>query len=187
MKAWTKNPRGISLLQRLGVGLVFDVIVMMVASLIEKKRLSVARENPSSGGRVPLSIFILLPQFVLMGVSEAFLVVGKIDFFYHQAPEGMKSLGTAYSLVTYGVGSFLSSFLLSLVANITQRNGRKGWILNNLNASHLDYYYGLLSILSFCNFFFFLIVCKFYVYKAELFETTEGEENNELQEMGNRS
>ncbi|XP_020688616.1 protein NRT1/ PTR FAMILY 5.2 [Dendrobium catenatum] len=186
MRAWTKNPRGITLLQRIGVGLVFDATVMIVASLIEKRRLSVARENPSNGGRVPLTIFILLPQFVLMGVSEAFLVVGKIDFFYHQAPEGMKSLGTAYSLVTYGVGSFLSSFLLSLVANITQRNGRKGWILNNLNASHLDYYYGLLSILSFCNFFFFLIVCRFYVYKTELYETLTGEEKEELQEIQNR-
>ncbi|KAG0474738.1 hypothetical protein HPP92_014424 [Vanilla planifolia] len=45
MRAWTGNPRGISLLQRLGVGLVLDGTVMVVASLMEKKRLSVAREH----------------------------------------------------------------------------------------------------------------------------------------------
>ncbi|KAG0472980.1 hypothetical protein HPP92_014837 [Vanilla planifolia] len=78
MRAWTGNPRGISLLQRLGVGLVLDGTVMVVASLMEKKRLSVAREHGvvANGGPVPLTIFILLPQFVLMGMAEAFLIVG---------------------------------------------------------------------------------------------------------------
>ncbi|KAK8964076.1 Peptide transporter PTR3-A [Platanthera guangdongensis] len=174
-RAWTGNPRGISLLQRLGIGLVLEVMAMLVSSLIEKRRLSFAREHESNGGgsQVPLTIFILLPQFMLMGASEAFLVVGKIYFFYHQAPESMKSLGTSFSLVSYGVGNFLSCFMLSLVVDATRRNGGKGWILNNLNASHLDYYYVFLLILCLCNFFFFLIVCKFYVYKAEVFESLE--------------
>ncbi|KAK8946559.1 Peptide transporter PTR3-A [Platanthera zijinensis] len=181
MTAWTGNPRGVSLLQRLGIGLVLEVIAMLVASLIEKRRLSFAREHESNGGgQLPLTIFILLPQFMLMGAAEAFLVAGKIDFFYHQAPESMKSLGTSFSLVSYGVGNFLSSFMLSLVADATRRNGGKGWILNNLNASHLDYYYGLLLILCLCNFFVFLIVCKFYVYKAEVFESLEEKDKAEV-------
>ncbi|KAK8946557.1 Peptide transporter PTR3-A [Platanthera zijinensis] len=105
-----------------------------------------------------------------MGVGESFLVVAKMDFFYHQAPESMKSLGTSLALFSHGVGSFLSSFLLSAVASITQRNGGKGWIQNDLNASHLDYYYGFLSILCFCNIIYFLVVCRFYVYRAEVFD-----------------
>ncbi|KAG0480398.1 hypothetical protein HPP92_010958 [Vanilla planifolia] len=183
MRSWTGNPRGISLLQRLGVGLVLDGLVMVVAFLMEKKRLSIAREHGvvANGGPVPITILILLPQFVMIGMAEAFLIVGKIVFFYHQAHEGIKRLGSSLSLVTYGVRNFLSSFLVILVANITQRNGRKGWILNNQNASHLDYYYRLLSIIRLCNFLFFLIVCRFYLYKPEVLESQEETDKGDSQ------
>ena len=80
----------------------------------------------------------------------------------------MKSLGTSYSTTAIGTGNFLSSFLLATVSDITSRNGRKGWILNNLNASHLDYYYAFFAILNCLNFIFFLFVSRYYVYKAEV-------------------
>ncbi|KAI9122002.1 hypothetical protein K1719_006691 [Acacia pycnantha] len=173
-RRYTKNPRGITLLQRLGIGLVLQIIVMVTASLAERKRLSVAREKHLLGqsDKIPLSVFILLPQFSLLGVSDAFVEVGKMEFFYDQAPESMKSLGTAYQTSTVAIGHFLSSFILSTVADITQRNGDdKGWILNNLNKSHLDYYYAFLAILSFLNLVWFLVVSKFYVYNADLTQT----------------
>lgn len=170
MQRWTKNPRGVTLLQRMGIGLVIHIIIMIIASLTEKYRLSVAKDHGlvENGGQVPLTIFILLPQFVLTGTADAFLEVAKLEFFYDQAPESMKSLGTSYAMTTLGVGNFLSSFLLSTVADITKAHGHHGWILNNLNASHLDYYYAFFVILNFLNFIFFLIVIKFYVYKAEI-------------------
>ncbi|XP_062167182.1 protein NRT1/ PTR FAMILY 5.2-like [Alnus glutinosa] len=170
MKRWTKNPRGITLLQRMGVGLVIHIMIMIIASLTERYRLRVAKEHGlvENEGQVPLTIFILLPQFVLMGIADAFLDVAKVEFFYDQAPENMKSLGTSYSMTTLGVGNFMSSFLLSTVSHITKKHGHRGWILNNLNASHLDYYYAFFVILNFLNFIFFLVVIKFYVYKAEI-------------------
>ncbi|XP_038874759.1 protein NRT1/ PTR FAMILY 5.2-like [Benincasa hispida] len=170
MRKFTKNPRGITLLQRMGIGIVLHMLIMVVCSLVERHRLAVAREHGvvQSGGQVPLSIFILLPQFILMGTADAFMEVSKIEFFYDQAPESMKSLGTSYSTTAIGTGNFLSSFLLSTVSDLTSRHGRKGWILNNLNASHLDYYYGFFAILNFLNFIFFLVVSRYYVYKAEV-------------------
>ncbi|KAH9764123.1 protein NRT1/ PTR FAMILY 5.2 [Citrus sinensis] len=89
------------------------------------------------------------------------------------APESMKSLGTSYSMTTLGVGNFLSSFLLSTVSDKTKRHGRKGWILNNLNVSHLDYYYAFFAILNVLNFVFFLVMAKFYVYKTEVSDSME--------------
>ncbi|GLU08211.1 hypothetical protein SLE2022_251350 [Rubroshorea leprosula] len=35
MRRWTKNPRGITLLQRMGIGLVFHIIIMLVTSFTE--------------------------------------------------------------------------------------------------------------------------------------------------------
>lgn len=170
MQKLTKNPRGITLLQRMGIGLVLHIIIMIIASLIEWHRLSVAREHGlvENGGQLPLTIFILLPQLVLMGTADAFIDVAKIEFFYDQAPESMKSLGTSYSTTSLGIGNFLSSFLLSTVSHITRKHGHQGWILNNLNKSHLDYYYAFFVILNILNFIFFLVVIKFYVYKAEV-------------------
>ena len=99
--------------------------------------------------------------------------MAKIEFFYDQAPESMKSLGTSYSMTSLGIGNFLSSFLLSTVSRITKKHGRHGWILNNLNASHLDYYYAFFAILNLLNFFFFLVITKYYVYKAEVSDSME--------------
>ncbi|KAH7691035.1 Proton-dependent oligopeptide transporter family protein [Dioscorea alata] len=158
MKRRTKNPRGITLLQRFGV-----------ASVTENQRLRTVKDHGlEGGGEVPLSIFILLPQFALMGMADAFLEVAKIELFYDQAPETMKSLGTSYSHASLGVGNFLSSYLLSTVSRVTKKNGHKGWILNNLNASHLDYYYTFFAILNLLNLLFFIILSRFYVYKVKI-------------------
>ncbi|XP_027775285.1 protein NRT1/ PTR FAMILY 5.2-like [Solanum pennellii] len=176
LRKYTKNPRGITLLQRLGIGLVLHITVMIVASFVERKRLSVAREHGITELKqiVPLPISVLFPQFILMGVADNFVEVAKLEFFYDQAPNSMKSLGTAYATTSLGVGYFLSSFLLSTVADVTKKNGHKGWILDNLNVSHLDYYYAFYAVLSFINLLFFIVVAKLFVYNTEI--------NKELQE-----
>ncbi|KAF3436109.1 hypothetical protein FNV43_RR23201 [Rhamnella rubrinervis] len=173
IRRYTKNPRGITLLQRLGIGLVLHTIIMVIASLVERKRLSVARENQSVEKQdiVPLTIFILLPQFALMGIADSFVETAKLEFFYDQAPEAMKSLGTSYFTSSLGIGNFLSSLLLSTVSDLTKRNGKKGWILDNLNVSHLDYYYAFLAVLSFVNSLFYLFLAKSFVYNADVMES----------------
>ncbi|TVU48440.1 hypothetical protein EJB05_08077 [Eragrostis curvula] len=174
VRHYTKNPRGITILTRMGIGLVLQVVTMATASVIENRRLDYARSHglDKTGGQLSLTIFVLLPQFVLMGLADAFLVVGKIEFFYDQAPESMKSLGTAMSLLAYGVGNILSSFLLSLVTRITSERGN-AWVTNNLNACHLDYYYAFLTVLAAVNFLAFAAISSRYRYRAESTETID--------------
>uniref|UniRef100_A0A0A9EA11 Peptide transporter n=1 Tax=Arundo donax TaxID=35708 RepID=A0A0A9EA11_ARUDO len=174
VRRYTKNPRGITILTRMGIGLLLQVVTMATASVIESRRLAYARSHglDKTGGQLPLTIFVLLPQFVLMGMADAFLVVGKIEFFYDQAPESMKSLGTAMSLTAYGVGNILSSFLLSLVTRITRERGN-AWVTNNLNASNLDYYYAFLTVLGAINFLAFVALSGRYRYKAESTDTID--------------
>ncbi|KAF0894046.1 hypothetical protein E2562_033925 [Oryza meyeriana var. granulata] len=158
----TKNPRGITLLQRISAGMLLQIVTMVVTSVIESQRLGYARRHGlvATGGQLPLTIFILLPQFVLMGVADAFLVVGQIEFFYDQAPESMKSLGTAMSLTAYGAGNLLSSAILTLVERVTGEKGTP-WVTNNLNASRLDYYYAFLGTLGAVNLLAFVVLsCK---------------------------
>lgn len=178
LRRYTGNPRGITLLQRMSVGFVLHVIIMTVASLVERKRLSVAREHEITGAKqiVPLSIFVLMPQFALIGIADNFMEVAKLEFFYDQAPEGMKSLGTAYFTTSLGMGYFISSLILSGVSNITKSNGHRGWILDNLNLSRLDHYYAFFAILSAVNFLFFLVVAKFYAYNTDITINKEREQ-----------
>ncbi|KAK9146192.1 hypothetical protein Sjap_006095 [Stephania japonica] len=169
MKKWTRNPRGITLLQRMGVGLVLHVVVMVIASITESKRLRFTKHHGVvENGEVPLTIFVLVPQFILMGMADAVLEGGKMEFFYDQAPESMKSWGASLFPISLGMGSFLSSIILSTVSNITKKHCREGWILDNLNASHLDYYYAFLAMLSFLNLMFFIVVARIYVYKVQI-------------------
>ncbi|KAA3458700.1 protein NRT1/PTR FAMILY 5.2-like [Gossypium australe] len=172
VRRYTKNPRGITLLQRMGTGLVLQIIIMVVACFAERKRLSVAREHQIVGkdDTVPLTIFILLPQFALMGVADSLVEVAKLEFFYDQAPDGMKSLGTSYFTSSLGIGHFLGSSILTTVSDITMTNGHTGWILDNLNISHLDYYYAFLAAMGSLNFIFFLIVARYFVYNVDVTE-----------------
>uniref|UniRef100_A0A0D6QVI7 Major facilitator superfamily (MFS) profile domain-containing protein n=1 Tax=Araucaria cunninghamii TaxID=56994 RepID=A0A0D6QVI7_ARACU len=168
-RSFTGNPRGITLLQRLGIGMVIQVILMVVASITEFERIKVVKANGLEGDAkaiAPLTVFVLLPQFILMGVADAFLA-GTIEFFYDQAPESMQSLGTALFTSNLGVGNFVSSSLLTTVTTVTGKNGHNSWVLDNLNASRLYYYYALFAVLSILNFIIFLVISRFYVYKRE--------------------
>ncbi|KAH9309421.1 hypothetical protein KI387_037332 [Taxus chinensis] len=169
-RRFTGNSRGITILQRMGIGLVIHVIIMVVAAIIEEQRIRVVKAHGLEGdGKAvaPLTVFILLPQLILMGVADAFVDAGKFEFFYDQAPESMQSIGTSLFASTLGIGNFISSSLLTTVDKITGKKGHTGWVLDNLNASRLYYYYALLAVLSFFNFLAFLIVSWKYVYKRE--------------------
>ena len=157
------------MLQRMGIGLAINVIVMVVAIFSERKRLSVIKSNDTLGKNdtVPLTIFVLLPQFALMGVGDTFLEPAQMEFFYDQAPESMKSLGSSFFSISKGMGYFLSSVVLSTVAEITKKSGHGGWILDNLNMSRMDYYYAFLAILTFLNLLLYMGFAKLFVYNAD--------------------
>ncbi|KAK8661935.1 hypothetical protein V6N13_091523 [Hibiscus sabdariffa] len=176
MRQRTGNPRGITLLQRLGTGFVIQIIAIAIAYVVEVQRLHVIRVHQITGPKeiVPMSIFCLLPQYVLLGIADVFNAIGLLEFFYDQSPEDMQSLGTTFFTSGIGVGNFLNSFLVTMVDKITSRGNNKSWIGDNLNASHLDYYYGFLLVISTLNLGAFLWASRKYVYKREAKEVNEG-------------
>lgn len=169
MRKKTGNPRGITLLQRLGIGFAIQVIAIAIAYAVEVRRMHVIRTHHVAGPKeiVPMSIFWLLPQYVLLGIADVFNAIGLLEFFYDQSPEDMQSLGTTFFTSGIGVGNFLNSFLVTMVDKITGTGGGKSWIGNNLNDSHLDYYYGFLLAISALNLGVFLWASSRYIYKKE--------------------
>ncbi|KAJ0611284.1 putative proton-dependent oligopeptide transporter family, MFS transporter superfamily [Helianthus annuus] len=167
-RAITNIASGITMLQRIGTGLFISIVSMVVAAIVETKRLNIARkygllDDPNA--MIPMKIWWLLPQCLLAGASCVFTIIGMQEFFYDQMPSDLKSIGLALYLSILGIGSFLSSFIISIVGKTTGRNDQDGWISNNLNQGHVDYFYYLLALISAGEFVMFIYVARSYVYK----------------------
>jgi len=158
-----QNERGINILQRIGFGMFFTIITMIVAALIEKKRLEDVEKDPSKGS-LSTSIFWLAPQFLIIGFGDGFTLVGLQEYFYDQVPESMRSLGIAFYLSVIGAANFISSMLITIVDHITKKNG-KSWFGKDLNSSRLDKFYWLLAAITTVNLFLFVFFARRYSYK----------------------
>ncbi|KAJ8526783.1 hypothetical protein K7X08_029260 [Anisodus acutangulus] len=161
------NPQGLSPLQRIAIGLVLSIIAMIAAALTEVKRLNVAHLHGlinDANAMVPLSVFWLAPQFLLVGAGEAFTYIGQLDFFLRECPKGMKTMSTGLFLSTLSLGFFFSSILVTIVHKVT---GNKPWLANNLNQGRLYDFYWLLATLSVLNLIIFLFFSRRYVYKEK--------------------
>lgn len=153
---------GFSSLQRIAIGLVLSTIGMAVAAAAEMKRLSVVKSFSRASTDLPISVFILIPQFFLVGAGEAFIYTGQLDFFITQSPKGMKTMSTGLFLTTLSLGFFVSSFLVSVVKKVTTSNGGQGWLADNINYGRLDCFYGLLALLGVINLVIYLICAAWY-------------------------
>ncbi|CAL1378857.1 unnamed protein product [Linum trigynum] len=163
---FTGHQHGFTQLQRMGIGLVISTLAMVVAGSLEVVRLQMVRgHNYYDLETIPMSIFWQVPQYFLVGCAEVFTFIGQMEFFYDQAPDAMRSLCSALSLTTVALGNYLSTLLVTVVTEVTTKGGKLGWIPDNLNRGHLDYFYWLLAILSLVNFFVYLWIAKWYTYK----------------------
>lgn len=123
------------------------------------------RDNSYDTQFTPITVFWQGPQYFIIGCAEVFTFIGQLEFFYEQAPDSMRSLCSALSLTTAALGNYLSSFLVTIVTDISTKNGRPGWIAQNLNHGHLHYFFFLLAVLSVLNLGAFIVVAKRYKYK----------------------
>ncbi|XP_004507202.1 protein NRT1/ PTR FAMILY 5.6-like [Cicer arietinum] len=159
----TGNERGISILQRIGFGMIFAIFTMIVAALVERKRLHIVEMNPSKGS-LSMSVFWLAPQYLIFGFGDGFALVGLQEYFYDQVPESMRSLGIGLYLSVIGVASFLSNLLITIVDHVTSKSG-KSWFGKDLNTSRLDKFYWLLAVISTLNVLMFGLFAQRYSYK----------------------
>uniref|UniRef100_A0ACD5TMH9 Uncharacterized protein n=1 Tax=Avena sativa TaxID=4498 RepID=A0ACD5TMH9_AVESA len=162
-RRFTGNPHGLSPLQRVFVGLFLSITGMAAGALVERHRLT------SSEHGVTLTVFLLMPQFLLVGAGEAFTYMGQLDFFLRECPKGMKTMSTGLFLSTCALGFFFSTVIVTIVHKVTGHasNGNGGWLANDLNQGRLDYFYWLLAVMSTVNIVFFTVAARGYVYKEK--------------------
>ncbi|PSS34633.1 Protein NRT1/ PTR FAMILY 8.2 like [Actinidia chinensis var. chinensis] len=165
-RKFTGHKNGFTQLQRIAIGLVISIFAMLIAGTLELVRLKMVREhNFYELKHIPMSVFWQVPQYFIIGCAEVFTFIGQLEFFYEQAPDAMRSLCSALSLATVALGNYMSTLLVNVVTDLSTKNGKAGWIPDNLNYGHLDYFFWLLAVLSVVNLGFYMLVAKWYTYK----------------------
>ncbi|KAF6159910.1 hypothetical protein GIB67_032994 [Kingdonia uniflora] len=162
----TKIEGGITLLVRMGIGMVFAILQMVVAGFIEEKRRASALAHAGPDGVAPFSVMWLIPQIALNGFVNAFNVIGQIEFYYKQFPDNMKSIGNSLFFCTMAGGSYLSTLLVTIVHNNTGKHGHLRWLDSNVNSSRIDYFYFLIAAIGTVNLMYFLVCAQGYHYKV---------------------
>ncbi|XVE50012.1 hypothetical protein DITRI_Ditri01bG0128000 [Diplodiscus trichospermus] len=185
----TGHPHGASQLQRVGIGLFISILSVAWAGAFERFRRGYAiRHGYEVSFLTPmpdLSAYWLLIQYCLIGIAEVFSIVGLLEFLYEEAPDAMKSIGSAYAALAGGLGCFVASIINSIVKAITRNpeNKQQSWLSQNINTGKFDYFYWLLTILSVINFFIFLYSARSYKYRTEqTFEVRETKQDTQAED-----
>lgn len=99
-----KEPKPPSELQRLGIGQALAILAMIISGIVEQQRL----KHAGNFGNIEMEFFEYFladstihiyiffantQQYILLGVSEAFVYVAQMAFFASQTPDELKSLG----------------------------------------------------------------------------------------------
>ncbi|KAF9665758.1 hypothetical protein SADUNF_Sadunf16G0157100 [Salix dunnii] len=179
----TGHPSGITQLQRVGVGLVLSILSMTVAGFVELYRKHEARKNPPN----KISAFWLSFQYGIFGIAEMFTVVGLLEFFYKEAPSGMRSVSTSFTWLTLALGYFTSTVFVEIINSVTKRitPSKQGWLHgNDLNSNNLNLFYWFLAILNVINFAFYLFSASWYRYKSDDDRESETRANAERGHSG---
>ncbi|KAG5234078.1 protein NRT1/ PTR FAMILY [Salix suchowensis] len=168
----TGKEAGITILQRIGVGIFLTIVTMLVSGLVEEKRRTLALTRPTLGnaprkGAISsMSALWLIPQLSLSGIAEAFGSIGQVEFYYKQFPENMRSIGGSLFYCGIAASSYLSSLLITVVHQTTNGAATGNWLSEDLNKGRLDYYYYMIAALGVLNMGYFLLCAKWYKYKG---------------------
>ncbi|KAJ0613212.1 putative proton-dependent oligopeptide transporter family, MFS transporter superfamily [Helianthus annuus] len=111
---FTHEPRGLNLKTRMGVGIILSIIAMVVSAIVETIRRDLANSNTT----VVMSAMWLVPQFVLLGLTEAFNAIGQLEFYYSELPSTMSSLATVMFMASMEVASLVVSLLTNIVDSV---------------------------------------------------------------------
>lgn len=175
----TGKQNGITVLQKVGIGMILMFITLILYGFIENKRRVYALNKPSLGidpkrGAISSlsSMWLVLPLTV-SGLSQTCCIIGLVEFYYKQFPENMRSIGGAFLYCGLALSSYLSSFLQSIVGKMSTGSKNGSWLKNDLNKGRLDYFYYLIGGVQLVNFFYFLVCAKWYTYRETIMVSSQ--------------
>ncbi|CAI9764330.1 unnamed protein product [Fraxinus pennsylvanica] len=157
-----KRRSRLMLQHRIGIGIVMSILCMLVAGVVEKRRRELAIKQGSFTS--PVHVLLLMPQFVLSGLTEAFSAVAIMEFVTVQMPESMRSVAGSIFFISLSIASYLSALIVNVIHSVTGRNRKSPWLGgHDLNDNRLDYYYYIIATLGAINLIYFTFFASSYV------------------------
>lgn len=161
-----KIGRPLNHLHRIGIGLVLAALSMIAAAVVEVERKKHFGFNQKVGDETfyssNITVFLQIPQFALVGASEAFTSISGLEFAYTQSPQSMQGVMMGMFMATGGLGSYLASAILRIVESATANDP---WFPNEINDGHAEYLFYLLSGLMGLFFLGYLMAARLYKYR----------------------
>ncbi|XP_062212072.1 protein NRT1/ PTR FAMILY 2.11-like [Phragmites australis] len=166
----TGKEEGFTLLQRQGIGIALSSVAMVISAIVEDRRRAIALSEPTlgttiTGGAISaMSSMWMVPQLLILGLSEAFNLISQIEFYYKEIPEHMRSVAGALAFCNLALGNYLSGFLVTIVHRTT--GSGSNWLAQDLNKGRLDLFYWTIAGIGVFNFIYFVICARWYRFKG---------------------
>ncbi|PSR90968.1 Protein NRT1/ PTR FAMILY 5.5 like [Actinidia chinensis var. chinensis] len=142
----------------IAAGMFISIICCIVAALVESMRLSRIATTP-------MSIFWLIPQFILFGTMTGIVEDNILLFVVIQSPDSMKMSMSLLTVGVLGVGMISSVLSVYVTGHVSAEKWGQSWFGETIDKSRLDNYYWLLSGMSFINLVLYGLVAFWFDYK----------------------
>uniref|UniRef100_A0A7N2M484 Uncharacterized protein n=1 Tax=Quercus lobata TaxID=97700 RepID=A0A7N2M484_QUELO len=147
------------------VAMLLSILCCITATKMETRRLDVIRRHclhDKPIGKIPMSIFLLLPQYLLLGALDG-ISNFSIDYFLtDQFPASMKHYSRFFTNGAIGTGTMGSVLSVYVVGKVSESGGKPSRFQDTLNKSRLDNYYWTLTVLSSINLVLYILVALWY-------------------------
>ncbi|KAL7095403.1 hypothetical protein ACP275_10G021700 [Erythranthe tilingii] len=158
------------------VSMILAILCCITAAKVESRRLGVVREHglvDKPDETVPMTMFWLLPQFLLLGAFDGLFGTGVVHFVFDQFPISMYRYLQYFYRSVLGIGHLCSILTVFAVGKISEKGGKMNWFQHDLNQSRLDKYYYTLAWLLAVNLVVFIVVAVFYRYNESKLKDEE--------------
>ncbi|CAF1920809.1 unnamed protein product [Brassica oleracea var. botrytis] len=149
----TGRKQRLNMKQRIQIGIVMGIACMLVAGFLEKARREAALKKGSFVS--PVSIVMLLPQFMLAGLTEAFSAVALMEFLTVKMPEHMRAVAGAIFFLSSSIASYICTLLINVIDSVTRKEGRSWLGDKDLNKNRLEYYFFIIGGVQVLNLLYF--------------------------------
>ncbi|XP_047309625.1 protein NRT1/ PTR FAMILY 5.5-like [Impatiens glandulifera] len=172
----------------IAISMIFSVICCVVAAKVEARRLGIVISHgliDKPDDKIPMSIFWLLPQFVLLGAVDGILETSLCDFLMDQVGPSMQGHILQFAFGVLGMGHMGSVLAVYVAGKVSEKVGKTGWFQHTLNKSRLDKYYLTLAWLSAVNLGIYVVMALLFAYqKSRIEEDQEAPEEEEDENVG---
>ncbi|CAL5422697.1 unnamed protein product [Camellia sinensis] len=148
----------------IAASITFAILTCITAASVETRRLSLIRKHSlldKPDEKIPMSMFWLLPQFLLLGALDGVAENGIMSFFKDQGPPSMRDYFVLFTRGVIGLGMMGNVVFVYVVGKV-----KPSWLKDTLNMSRLDKYYWTLAVLSAVNLVVYVLVATWFSYRG---------------------